>query len=180
MPTAIAIRFLSIMTLLADLLAIFVVLACCFPPLKKSLFAQKLINFIADRQISFALVLAAFASAGTFFFSEIAKFAPCLLCWWQRFLLYPQVILLSIALWRPNPWIKNILILLCFAGLIISGYHNYLQINNPPSENFCTINESGVDCRLRYFVDFGYITIPMMSFTVFAWLILLITIKRPK
>src|SRR5689334_14870245 len=44
-----------------------------------------------------AFVVAAIATGGSLFFSEIAHFQPCELCWFQRICMYPLSILLLIV-----------------------------------------------------------------------------------
>src|SRR3989344_7888308 len=68
---------------------------------KKSSWAEKLLETVRAwwRPISFIIVLGAFF--GSLFYSEIAGFSPCSLCWYLRIFIYPQIILLRGALlWR--------------------------------------------------------------------------------
>ena len=44
-----------------------------------------------------AFVVAAVATGGSLFFSEIAHFVPCELCWYQRICMYPLSILTLLA-----------------------------------------------------------------------------------
>src|ERR1700741_1954759 len=47
-------------------------------------------------------VVAAIATGGSLFFSEIAGFLPCELCWYQRICMYPMSILLLILAWHGD------------------------------------------------------------------------------
>ena len=49
-----------------------------------------------------AFVVAAVATAGSLYLSEVANFTPCTLCWYQRIAMYPLVVLLGIATWRRD------------------------------------------------------------------------------
>src|SRR6186997_2845287 len=44
-----------------------------------------------------AFVVASIATGGSLFFSEIAHFVPCELCWYQRIAMYPLSITLLLA-----------------------------------------------------------------------------------
>ena len=44
-----------------------------------------------------AAVVALTATAGSLYFSEVAGFEPCALCWYQRIAMYPLVLILGIA-----------------------------------------------------------------------------------
>ena len=51
-----------------------------------------------------AFIVAAVATGGSLFYSEIERFQPCELCWYQRLCMYPlSITLLLIALVRSEP-----------------------------------------------------------------------------
>ncbi|MBI3559387.1 disulfide bond formation protein B, partial [Candidatus Gottesmanbacteria bacterium] len=41
----------------------------------------------------FSWFVATVATAGSLYFSEIARLTPCVLCWYQRILMYPLVLI---------------------------------------------------------------------------------------
>ena len=49
-----------------------------------------------------AFVVALLATVGSLYFSEVAHFEPCLLCWYQRIAMYPLVVILGLAAWRDD------------------------------------------------------------------------------
>jgi disulfide bond formation protein DsbB len=57
--------------------------------------------------------VATVATLGSLYYSEVADFPPCRLCWYQRIAMYPLVPILGIAAARrdrepyagtPSPW----------------------------------------------------------------------------
>lgn len=121
----------------------------------------------------------ALASAGmTLYYSEVLGFIPCGLCWLQRIFLYPQVIILGIAWWKKERSIADYSIALSVIGLMIALYQHYLQMGGE-SVLPCPASGAG-DCAQRILFEFGYITFPLMSFTVFFALIVLMIYVRPK
>ena len=42
------------------------------------------------------------AMFGSLYFSEIRQFEPCELCWYQRILMYPMVVILGIATFKND------------------------------------------------------------------------------
>ncbi|MRA58622.1 disulfide bond formation protein B, partial [Bacillus thuringiensis] len=42
------------------------------------------------------------ATSGSLFLSEIMKYEPCTLCWYQRIFMYPLVILLGIGIVKKD------------------------------------------------------------------------------
>lgn len=131
----------------------------------------RVLNFISKNALLFSFIVALIATLGSLFYSEIAKFEPCKLCWVQRIFMYPQVFLSAIALWI---WKKDKLltlaadnhIALSFMGAVVAGYHYLLQIGIGPDLPCAAVGYS-VSCSQRFVMNFGYITIPMMAFTAF-------------
>ena len=102
---------------------------------------------------------------------EAMGFLPCYLCWWGRIFLYPQIVLFGIAAWRRDANIALYSIALSVLGAGVSFYHHALQMGWITSSP--CVAEGGVDCAARTFFEFDYITFPLMSFSVFAFLIVL-------
>lgn len=130
------------------------------------------------------LIVALVATGGSLFFSELAGWAPCKLCWFQRIFMYPQVLLLGWALWKRDRGVAPYSILLSAVGLVIALYHYAEQVaaavNPPPVDQPC--DPSGISCAAAPFFHFGYVTIPLMAATAFALLILgaVMLLRRPR
>ena len=60
------------------------------------------------------------AVVGSLIYSQIVGFPPCDLCWWQRIFMYPQVIILLVAMRRKDKGIIDYLMPLSIIGAIIS------------------------------------------------------------
>lgn len=133
-------------------------------------------GIIGKYGVLFAFVIALMTTFGSLFFSEIAGFEPCKLCWFQRIFMYPQVILFAIALWKKDNAIFQYAVPMSFMGLIVAAYHYYIQINATASV-ICAAGATE-SCAIRQFMNFGYITIPMMSLTAFLLIIFIGMIKR--
>lgn len=109
-------------------------------------------------------------------YSEIFGFTPCGLCWLQRAFLYPQLILSGIAIIKKEGFIiADYLISLSVVGSIVALYQHYLQMGGMEIVG-CPVVETGADCAKRILLEFGYITFPMMSFTIFAFIMILMMI----
>lgn len=115
--------------------------------------------------LSFGISL--FATLGSLFFSEVAKFSPCALCWYQRIFMYPQPIILYLAIVRDEKFIRPYLVVLNILGAIIALYHYYIQVFPKSFLANCEI-AGGVSCIKGYQFYFGYISIPMMALTGFV------------
>ncbi|MEX2007282.1 MAG: disulfide oxidoreductase [Candidatus Levyibacteriota bacterium] len=113
-----------------------------------------------------AWVQSIIATSGSLYFSEIMHYAPCVLCWYQRILMYPLIIILAVGILRKDKKIYQYVLPMSTLGLIIALYHNLLQWGIlPESVAPCTLASS---CIVKHVGYFGFITIPVMSFTAFA------------
>ncbi len=123
--------------------------------------------------VAFALSLATMALS--LYYSEFLGIEPCPLCWWQRIFLYPQVILLGIALYRRDTSIAVYSIALSVLGALFALYNHILQVM-PSGTLPCPA--ATVSCAQRFVFEFGYITLPLMGLTMFAALIVLMLFVR--
>lgn len=131
---------------------------------------NKILNFLAKNALVFSFAVAIIATLGSLFYSEIAGYVPCKLCWFQRILMYPQVILLGMAFLKKDNSIAPYSIALSVLGALIAGYHYLLQIGIAPSIGCSAVGYS-IDCSQIFFMQFGYITFPMIAFTGFLLII---------
>lgn len=124
-----------------------------------------------------AFAVAAVSMVGSLLFSEVAKFSPCVLCWYQRILMYPQVLLLGLALNKKNRDVVPSAMILSVIGFFVAGYHYALQLG-APALGPCTAAPVAVDCAAKVTPTFGYVTIPLMAATGFAMIIVAMLIHR--
>lgn len=136
------------------------------------------LKFMGKYGIVFAFIIATASTAASLFYSEIAGFEPCELCWFQRIFIYPSVILLGSALIKKDFHIVDYVLSLSAVGFLISLYHNYIYYSNEGLNSTCQILGSQVSCVKRYVFEFGYVTIPMMALTAFALIILFLVFHK--
>lgn len=112
-----------------------------------------------------ALIVAMTAMLGSLYFSEIAGFIPCTLCWYQRILMYPLVLITVIGSIKQDEYLPTYVLPLSIIGIGVSGYHVLLQNGVFSSPGACAI---GVPCNASYVNYLGFITIPVMALTAFT------------
>ena len=154
---------LSALTILAQIAIVILVIA-------KITKNQTILEFVNKKVLQLSLLTVLGGIFGSLFYSEIAGYAPCVLCWWQRVLLYPQAVILTVALAKKDFAATSYIKILSLVGVIIAGYQSLLQMNLVPS---LPCAATAVSCAQRYFLTFGYITLPLMGFTAFALLAVL-------
>ncbi len=121
-----------------------------------------------------ALVAASGAVAASLLYSEIAGYAPCVLCWWQRVFMYPLVPLLGLALFCKDRDAVRYGWALAVPGALLALYHTALSYLS--TDGAC--DPSGVSCAARYVWEFGYVTIPLMSLTAFVVVLAALFVAR--
>ena len=114
--------------------------------------------------VPLALIVAFTAVTGSLYYSEIAGFVPCRLCWYQRILMYPLVIIILIGLIEQDEILPNYVLPFSLIGAGVSSYHYLLQLGVIGEAGACAI---GIPCNVRYVNYAGFITIPFMALTAF-------------
>ena len=112
------------------------------------------------------------------FFSSVLEYEPCVLCWYQRICLFPQVLILAAGLFPAfDKSVIKFALPLTIAGGLTAFYHTLLYAGIIP-ENLQPCSK-GVSCTEKYFELFGFVSIPMLSFLAFSTLTaLLFVLKR--
>jgi len=85
--------------------------------------------------------------------------------------MYPQVLLLIIALWRGGRGIAYSILGLSIIGAYIAADHYVLQLTEiftGVTDGNVPCDASGISCAKMEFFRYGYVTIPMMSLSAFA------------
>ena len=118
-------------------------------------------------------------------YSEIYGFIPCGLCWVERGILYSLIVFSGTALWKSLGNSRLVaraveiadygIVLSVIAGAI-SLYHHYGQMTG--GGLICLTAGVGSDCARRLVFEFGYITLPLMSFTAFAFFTVVFWVYR--
>ena len=162
---------LSLLTLGGQILIFVLVLLLLF---KKE---SPIIRFFEKHALLCAFLVALGGTVISLFYSEVAGFDPCKLCWYQRIFMYPQVVLLGIALWEKDYSVAKYSLTLSLVGGMIAFYHYYGQMFNP-SALPCEVIGLTPACSQRFFVEFGYITIPMMALTGFVLILVLMALVK--
>jgi disulfide bond formation protein DsbB len=117
-----------------------------------------------------AFVVSAVATGGSLFFSEIAGYVPCELCWYQRICMYPLSIITLLAALRGDFRIARYLLPLPFVGAGVSIYHLLIENKVVGESAACFVSAPG-GCGVKWVNEFGYMTIPTLALTGFVLLI---------
>ena len=113
-----------------------------------------------------ALVQSLLATFGSLYFSEVLHIPPCILCWYQRILMYPLTVILFVGITKKDKILPYYVLPLSIMGMVVALYHYSLQMGIIPQSIIpCTL---GISCATKYFEWFEFITIPFLSFLAFT------------
>ncbi len=150
---------------LALVLLYFIFLAC------RKRFLQ---GFVKKNGLKLALLVAVAATAGSLFFSEVAHYEPCRLCWYQRTMMYPLALMFSIAVWKKTSDVFKYALALSVVGAVIAAYHYGLQVYAKLTPGFTdACSATSVSCAAAPSWTFGFVTIPLMSLAAFVMIALI-------
>ena len=117
-----------------------------------------------------AMLMAWVAMGGSLYFSEVLRWPPCTLCWWQRGFMYPLTLIIPASIilrWRN---MHRLILPMVIIGGCISAYH-YAEIMFPalippapcaPDSPPCTMD------LLRAYTRIDWLAIPLLAFTAFT------------
>lgn len=122
---------------------------------------EKSESTIPSSVVLFVFIIAITATLGSLFFSEVMKFVPCSMCWYQRIFMYPLVLIFLVNLLYPDDKMLKYALPLVVVGFSFSVYHNLLMFGIIPEKIVPCVQ--GVPCSTRYIDWLGFITIPFLS-----------------
>jgi len=124
-------------------------------------------RFLEGYELWLAFLVSAIATGGSLFFSEVAHFVPCELCWYQRICMYPLSIITLLAALANDRRVARYLLPLPLVGAGVSVYHLLVENGVVEQGKACLISAPG-GCATKWINEFGYVTIPTLALTGFA------------
>ncbi|SIT90736.1 disulfide oxidoreductase [Edaphobacillus lindanitolerans] len=118
-----------------------------------------------ENSLLFIWTVSLIATAGSLYFSEVKDFIPCEMCWFQRILMYPIVIIGAIAFVRKDFRAAAYTAALSIIGGSVSLYHYGIQ--KVPFLQSSAPSCGQVSCTGAYINWLGFITIPLLALTAF-------------
>ncbi|MCO5183686.1 MAG: disulfide oxidoreductase [Anaerolineae bacterium] len=130
-------------------------------------------DFISKYGVALASIVALAATLGSLYFSEVRHFVPCTLCWYQRILMYPLVIITLVGMITQDDLVPNYVLPFSVIGIGVSTYHYLMQLGYITSGTACAV---GVPCSGRYINWLGFVTIPFLALTAFVLITVLMVL----
>ncbi|MFC7364379.1 MULTISPECIES: disulfide oxidoreductase [Bhargavaea] len=120
------------------------------------------------------------ATAGSLYFSEVRGYIPCEMCWYQRILMYPIVVIGAVAYFRKDFRAAAYTLALSVIGGMISLYHYGIQKLPALQDSAPACGQ--VSCTGAYINWFGFVTIPFLALIAFIIIAVIsfLMLKRQK
>ena len=170
--------FFTVLTILANaaVVALAVVgLGAILSPTGRRV-AHRVVGAIGPSARGLALVVAATATAGSLYYSQVVGFTPCELCWFQRICMYPLVAVLAVAVLRRDRtggWYAAPLVAV---GAPLGLYHWLVErVPSIASTSSCAL---AAPCAVPYFEELGYVTLAFMAMSAFLLIGALLLVDR--
>jgi disulfide bond formation protein DsbB len=165
--TVVMSRFFALLTIAANLLvlgAIVLLVAARRSPAAARLKAD-IRELLRTYALPFAWLVALTATIGSLYYSEVANFVPCKLCWYQRIAMYPLVVILGIAAIRRDVHVRRYVVPVVGIGAAIAIFHYYLQRFPESTTGSC---DPTAPCTSTWVWQFNFVSIPFMALSAFA------------
>lgn len=135
---------------------------------------------VRDAVTPFALpgawLVAALATLGSLYLSEVAGLDPCQFCWFQRIAMYPLVLLLGIAALRSDLFTaKRYFVWLPLVGIGLSAYHYQLERFPAQATLSCGLE---APCSVPVVDVWGFASVPFMALAAFLLITTLLLMAR--
>ena len=160
-------NFFLVLTLVADAVVVFAVL-CALAALVSPNARAAVTSWaraVAPQSVVFAWIVATVTTLGSLYYSEHAGFVPCELCWYQRIVMYPLVIVLGVAALRRDRAIWITTLVFVAIGAPLSLYH-WLVERVPAFEESSSCSAI-TPCSAPWFEKLGFVTLAWMAMSAF-------------
>lgn len=138
--------------------------------------AWRLGSAISDAGVWLAFLVATVATFGSLYFSEIADFVPCRLCWFQRIAMYPLSVVLLVGAIRRDAAVRWYAGPLALIGLGISSWHSLIEWRPQLDDGQCEL--TGPSCTYVWFREFG-LSLATMALIGFLTILILLFVRFP-
>jgi disulfide bond formation protein DsbB len=139
--------------------------------------ARGVVDGFASVNLWLAFLVAGTSMGGSLYFSEVADYVPCQLCWFQRIAMYPLAVLLLVAALRGDQCVRWYAVPIAALGAIVSTYHYLIEWKPSLEGGACGF---GPSCADIWFRELGFVTLAMMALCGFVAVIVLTTLTPPR
>lgn len=169
--------FFTMLTLLANaavVLAVVLALAASVSGMARR-GAGAVVDAVGPSARPLAWLVATVATLGSLYYSEIANFVPCRLCWYQRICMYPLAVILLVGVVLRDHRVRVYAAPFVVVGAPLSLYHWLVERGVFAEGNACSLE---APCSVPWFEELGYVTLAFMALSAFTLIGVLLAVDR--
>jgi disulfide bond formation protein DsbB len=174
-------NFFLVLTLVADAVVVAGVLLGVAALISKRArsWGVEVARFVGPQALLVAWIVSIVTTLGSLYYSEHAGYLPCELCWYQRILMYPLVIVLGVGWLRRDSKVWMTAAPFVVLGAPLSLYHWLVErVPSIAESSSCSIV---APCTSPYFQKLGFVTLAWMclsSFLLIGTLLVLFVVAQ--
>jgi len=160
-------NFFLVLTIVANaavVLTALLAVACAFSSTARRAW-RAVATFLGPQSLLCAWIVALVTTAGSLWYSEHFHFLPCELCWYQRIVMYPLVVVLGVGWFRRDKAVWFTALPFVLVGVPLSLYH--WLVERVPSFAEGTACSIDAPCSAPYFEKLGFVTLAWMCMSSF-------------
>jgi len=136
--------------------------------------AARLVDGVRGAALWLAWLVSLVTTLGSLYYSDVAHYVPCELCWYQRICIYPFSVILLVAAVRRDRTVWRYVLPVSVIGMVIAAYHTQLQAY-PDQRSFCSVLNP---CTIRYVWEFGFVSLPFLALAALSFVALMMLLVR--
>lgn len=137
---------------------------------------SRVVGAAGVQALPIAALVAVVTTAGSLYYSEVAGFVPCELCWYQRICMYPLSVLLVVAALRKATGVGWYVAPLVVVGAPLALYH--WLVERVPSLADSVSCSAAAPCAVPWFEEIGFVTLAFMDLSAFLLVGALMLVDR--
>ncbi len=122
---------------------------------------RSVLNVVIETRATLTALIAGGATLGSLYFSEVAGYIPCRLCWFQRIAMYPLAIIGIVWMIRGGREIRWHVVTVAALGSLVSAYHYLVEWYPGLDSGACAA--TGPACSEVWFRSFGFVSLALMA-----------------
>jgi disulfide bond formation protein DsbB len=126
---------------------------------------RRAVAAIGPDALRLAWLVATVTTLGSLYYSEVANFIPCTLCWYQRICMYPLVAVLGVGALRRDRATRWFAAPFVVVGAPLALYH--WLVERVPALADSVSCSSVAPCAVPWFEELGYVTLAFMDLSAF-------------
>ena len=160
-------KFFLVLTLAVDAVLVVAIVLALTALVSRSARASvvALASAVAPQSVLLAWIVATVTTLGSLYYSEHAGFVPCELCWYQRIVMYPLVVVLGVAWIRRDAKVWMTALVFVVLGAPLSLYHWLVErVPAFAESSSCSVT---APCTTPWFEKLGFVTLAWMAMSSF-------------